>query len=169
MDIRECFCSQYYASLEMLQQAVVKCPDSLWNDMNNKNKFWHIAYHTLFYTHMYLQEHEKTFIPWVKHRNQYQFMGSVPWPPYERPKIEEPYNKSDVSEFLLVCQNEIELKLPATDMSTPSGFHWLPFTKFELQLYNIRHIQHHTGQLFGRLGMQSDVKLQWIFSKNTAK
>jgi uncharacterized damage-inducible protein DinB len=29
----------------------------------------------------------------------------------------------------------------------PSEFPWLPMSRAELHLYNIRHIQHHTGQL----------------------
>jgi uncharacterized damage-inducible protein DinB len=29
----------------------------------------------------------------------------------------------------------------------PSGFARLPFSRGELYLYNIRHVQHHTGQL----------------------
>jgi hypothetical protein len=37
------------------------------------------------------------------------------------------------------------------DFDAPSGFFWLPFSKLELQLYNIRHVQHHTGQLIDRL------------------
>ncbi|MEZ4615731.1 MAG: hypothetical protein R2867_09500 [Caldilineaceae bacterium] len=34
--------------------------------------------------------------------------------------------------------------LAQTDLSAPSGFSWLPFTKFELQIYSIRHLQQHT-------------------------
>jgi predicted kinase len=38
-----------------LKQAIEKCPDALWNDPADKNRFWHVAYHALFYTHLYLQ------------------------------------------------------------------------------------------------------------------
>ncbi|MEZ4615730.1 MAG: hypothetical protein R2867_09495 [Caldilineaceae bacterium] len=46
--------SQFLAALAMLEQSVIRCPDALWDDPNDKTKFWHIAYHALFYTHLYL-------------------------------------------------------------------------------------------------------------------
>ncbi len=50
----------------------------------------------------------------------------------------------------------------ALDTAAPeSGFFWLPFGKLELQFYNIRHLQHHTGELFERLGAVG-VTLDWV-------
>ncbi len=66
MDTQKIIQSQYLAALEMLKQAVVKCPDPLWNAAEDGNKFWHVAYHALFYTHLYLQDTEKDFKPWEK-------------------------------------------------------------------------------------------------------
>ena len=68
--------SQYYASLEMLRQAIEECPESLWSGSEYKNEFWHIAYHVLFYTHLYLQPSEEEFIPWEKHVEQNRILGS---------------------------------------------------------------------------------------------
>jgi hypothetical protein len=48
------------------------------------------------------------------------------------------------------------------NLGDTSGFFWLPFSKLELQLYNIRHIQHHTGQLIERLREQKDISVEWI-------
>jgi hypothetical protein len=45
----------------MLQEAVVKCPESLWKDREYENAFWHIAYHTLYFTHLYLQPTREDF------------------------------------------------------------------------------------------------------------
>ena len=63
MNTKEVIRSQYQASLEMLAQAIFKCPQSLWADPQDKNQFWHIAYHALFYTHLYLQASEEEFPP----------------------------------------------------------------------------------------------------------
>ena len=81
MNTTEVIISQYLASLEMLKQAVAKCPESLWNHPDDTARFWHIAFHALFYTHFYLQDSEQTFKPWSKHRQEYQYLGQVPWPP----------------------------------------------------------------------------------------
>ena len=56
MNLTEVLISQYQASLEMFKQTITKCPELLWNSPGDKAKFWQIAYHALFYTHLYLQE-----------------------------------------------------------------------------------------------------------------
>ena len=40
MQEKEIIKSQYYASLEMLRQAILKCPDSLWHSPEYQNQFW---------------------------------------------------------------------------------------------------------------------------------
>jgi hypothetical protein len=165
-NVSEIVKSQYYASLEMLKQAVIACPLSLWNDRTAKNEFWHIAYHALFYAHLYLQDSEKAFTPWSKHKNEYQFMGSLPWPPHASPKITEPYKKDEVLEYIKVCRKEIEDKVSDLNMGAQSGFHWLQFSKLELHFYNIRHIQHHAGALIDRLRSSTNVGIKWIAIKS---
>lgn len=154
--------SQYQAALEMLKQAILRCPESLWDSADDKTKFWHLAYHTLFYTHLYLQESESTFTPWSKHRHDYQFMGPLPWPPHALPEIGEPYDKDAVLEYLAFCQRQVAERVPQTNLEAASGFEWLPFSKFELQLYTIRHLQQHTGELMERLGARAGLELAWV-------
>jgi hypothetical protein len=62
----------------------------------------------------------------------------------------------------LACRAEAEARVPTLDLAAPSGFHWLPFNKMELQFYNIRHRQHHTGQLADRLRTKTNVGLAWV-------
>jgi len=162
MEIRNVIRSQYHAALAMLKQAIARCPESMWDDPDDKNRFWHSAYHALFYTHLYLQHSEQEFTPWSKHRDQYQFMGRLPWPPHDEPQIGEPYTKEEVLAYLELCQAEVEDKVPALNLDAESGFYWLPFGKLELQLYNIRHIQQHTGELMERLGTRANIEVDWI-------
>ena len=60
--------SQYLASLAMLRAAIESCPEDLWLGTDFRNRYWHIAYHTVFYTHFYVQAGEADFRPWIKHR-----------------------------------------------------------------------------------------------------
>jgi hypothetical protein len=55
MSFKQASISQYQATLGMLKQAIVKCPESMWDAPDPPNRFWQLAYHTLFYTHLYLQ------------------------------------------------------------------------------------------------------------------
>lgn len=149
----------------MFGQAVIQCPETLWVDAGYKNQFWHIAYHTLFYTHLYLQDSEKEFVPWRKHRIEYNFLGPLPWPPHKEPEIGEPYTKEEILEYLSVCQNEVREKVSTLILEATSGFQWLPFSKLELQFYNIRHIQHHAGQLCDRLRNRDGISVGWVGMK----
>jgi len=165
MDIREIVKSQYRASLEMFGDAVSTCPDALWDDPAYKNRFWHIAYHTLFFAHLYLQNSEKEFVAWSRHRKEYQFLGALPWDPDKVADIGEPYTKADILEYLALCRSEVETRVPSVDLEAESGFHWLNFTKLELQFYNNRHIQHHTGQLIDRLRTKEGIGVGWVGSR----
>jgi hypothetical protein len=162
MDTKQIIQSQYLAALEMMKQAVVKCPESIWKAPEDKNEFWHIVYHSLFYTHLYLQDAEKDFRPWENHRDEYQFLGQTPWPPHDPPKIGEAYTPADMLAYLDLVRGQVQQRLPALDLQGPSGFEWLPFGKLELQFYNIRHLQHHTAELYERLGSRAGINLDWI-------
>jgi hypothetical protein len=153
---------QYRASLEMLRQAIDQCPEPLWLDPNYPNRFWHIAYHALFYSHLYLQAGEAEFKPWTKRRPDYQFLGPTSWPPHERPKIELPYSQAEVLEYHGVCCGEVEERVRSLELDSPSGFPWLPFSRMELHLYNLRHLQHHAGQLIDRLRTADNIGVAWV-------
>lgn len=161
-DLYEALARQYRAALEMLTQAVEKCPDSRWFAADCPNKLWHIAYHTLFYTHLYLHPSAAEFTPWHKHRPDYQYLGAVPWPPYDRPKIDTPYSKPEILEFHDFCRGEIDARVRSLDLDSPSGFPWLKFSRFEVHLYSIRHTQHHAGQLIDRLRTADNIGIPWV-------
>ena len=158
MNSREAIRSQYHAALEMLKQAIVKCPESLWDDPADKNRFWHVAYHTLFYTHLYLQDSIERFKPWSGDRRGYASLRAG-----DRDKIGEPYTKEQVLAYLQFCWEQVTEKVGALDLDAEtSGFHWLPFGKLELQLYNIRHISQHLGELMERLGARAGIDVDWV-------
>ena len=162
MDIHAVIRSQFYAALGMLEQAVQKCPDSLWDASEDKVKFWHIGYHALFFVHLYLQPTAADFTPWAKHRQNYEQMGPTPWPPYEKPEIGESYIKADMLEYIEFCRQQVDSCVAQTNMEAESGFDWLPMNKFELQIYSIRHLQQHTGELMERLGTRAGIDVDWM-------
>ena len=168
MDIPNTLISQYLAALEMLKRSIVACPESIWDSADDKTKCWHIAYHALFYTHLYLQDSQHTFVPWPKHRDEYQFIGQVPWPPHAPPTIGEPFDKATVLEYLAYCQHQVEDRVPKLDLDAASGFDWLPMRKLELQIYSMRHLQQHTGELMDRLGSRAGIELDWVGMKRGA-
>jgi hypothetical protein len=162
MDIKKDIESQYLASLAMLRELVAQCPPELWHIPGAKRQFWHIAYHALFFTHLYLHQSGSDFKAWAKFRENYEFLGPFPWNPNERPVISEPYTRADLLEFCDFCQDEVIQKIASLKFTKKSGFDWLPFSKLELQIYNLRHLQQHIGELSGWLGDQTGIEFHWI-------
>lgn len=165
LDVARALKSQYHAGLRMLLQAVNSCPDHLWAGGDHPNAFWRIAYHTLFYTHLYLQPHEKDFEAWEHHREEYQFLGRLPWPPHDPPTIGEPYTRPQVLDYWQVCDALVDATVDRLDLTAADcGFWWYDVPKFEHQLVNLRHLQHHTAQLADRLRRAADLGVDWVSS-----
>jgi hypothetical protein len=152
--MKEILKSQYRASAQMLRASIEACPDSLWNDEAYKNPFWHIAFHTIFYTHFYLHATEGDFIAWDQHRDEWVSLGDDPG--------EGHYTKDEILAYLGFFEQRIGKLVDDLDLEAESGFYWLPFDKLQLQFYNIRHIQHHTGELCERLGGAGDIEVGWV-------
>ena len=151
--IRQSVRSQYGAALAMLHTAIAQCPAALWDDPDDKNRFWHVAYHALFYTHLYLAPSLDDFVAWPGHRAGYERMETPPAPPY---------SPADLLVFLAECGAHAARLLPTLDFAAPSGFHWLPMTKLEVQFYTLRHLQTHVGELAERLSQRADIDVGWV-------
>lgn len=155
MDVHAAVSSQYLSALAMLQQAVEGCPEPLWDSPEDANKSWRVAYHALFYTHLYLQKTIDDFHPWEKHWAKAEELGKDAQPG-------PAFTKGDILEYLDQCRKLAVEAAAALDPQAPSGFYWLTFSKLELQFYNIRHLQQHTGELMERLGSRAGISCDWV-------
>ncbi|MHB1158037.1 MAG: hypothetical protein ACYC26_14520 [Phycisphaerales bacterium] len=162
MPIRTAFKSQYHSALTMLRQTITQCPDELWLDPTPVNRYWHIAYHTLFFTHLYLHRRHEDFVPWNKGREHFEHFGQVPYPPHHSPQREPPYTKIELLEFADFIETQLDERLHAMDLDADDcGFRWYHMPKLEHQIMNIRHLQHHAGQLADRLRRHADIATDW--------
>ncbi|HUR35562.1 MAG TPA: DinB family protein [Vicinamibacterales bacterium] len=164
--------SQYHAALAMLGQAIDACPDALWYDATPTNAFWQVAYHSLFFTHFYLQPTAGAFRPWPKHHANVQHEDGIPGPADPRsslPLIAPPYARTEVLEYWAFCDALVDPAVDALDLESPtSGFSWYPISKLEHQLVNLRHTQHHAAQLADRLRAHGNVAVRWVSDSGTA-
>lgn len=149
--------SQYLAGLAMLEEAITRCPDNLWDAAQPVNRFWQVAFHSLFYVHLYLQPTEANFTRWEKHERDVP-LGHDP----EADSTVQPFTQSELLEYLALCREQVQIQVDAMDLAAPSGFYWLPFDKMELQFYNIRHLTLHTGELCERLSVRAGVEVGWV-------
>jgi hypothetical protein len=155
--------SQFHAALGMLRDAIEQCPDDEWMSARHHNAFWQMAYHTLFYAHLYFGKDEKAFRRLPLDEPKKQFLRGNP----ARPDIAAtfaftPCTKAQVLDYWRECDAMVDPWVDAVDLESPeSGFSWYDTSKLEHQLINLRHIQHHTAQLIERVRDCSNVGTEW--------
>jgi hypothetical protein len=152
---------QFEAALAMLRRCVQACPEDQWDLPIAKYPFWVVAYHTLYCTDGYLIASERDWKP-----HPVFHPGGMADIDAEYPT--KRFTQAELLAYIDFCRQRAHEVLAAeTDESLAgaSGFARLKFSRAELHLYNIRHIQHHTGQLgafLGRLKIASPwVKSGW--------
>jgi hypothetical protein len=163
MDLRAALTGQFHAGLAMLRQAIERFPEGAFAGDGDTPPPWHLAYHALFFTHLYLQPDEAAFRPWERHREEYQFLGALPWPPHRPPRIGEPYTRAEVLEYLGVVDGMVGAALGRLDLDAPAcGFWWYDLPKLDHVLMNLRHLQHHTAQVVARLRRAAGAGVDWV-------
>jgi hypothetical protein len=149
--IRSALAGQYGAALAMLDACLGPAESAgVWHEPVGRFPFWHVAYHVIFCTDMYLSPDERSFRPPAFHQPGSNFLGPAPWAPDQKIVIDPPYDRETLSAYVAACRAKAARAVAAESEATlagPSGFHWLHFTRLELHLYNLRHVQHHAGQL----------------------
>jgi hypothetical protein len=157
--------SQYRASLAMLREAIEKCPDTLWARESDLNKTWQVAYHALYFVHLYAQPTLEDFVPWSGQHPESQNDDCFPGNPSESstlPVIPEPYAQAEVLSYHQFCEDSIGSWIDRLDLaSASSGFPWYPISKLEHQLLNLRHVMQHTGQIMERVRSAANVGVRW--------
>ena len=164
--VKTSLAGQYAASLAMLRGCIDAADAAAWVAPSGRRPFWHVAYHLLFITDLYLSPDEKSFRPRPFHRENYELLSTPPWAP-ERKVVtaDDPYEPAVLSEYVDLLRAKARESVgneTAQSLAGPSGFDWLPFPRLELHVYNVRHIQHHTGQLTAALRRTSDKGVPWI-------
>lgn len=164
--IQEGLWRQFGASIDMLQNAISFCPESYFT--TNK-RFYYLAYHCVLFLDYYLSIPPKDFSPILpftikdKEQRPLESIGDiVPDKIYSKEELIDYINKSR-----LKCQNLIEsltdnekLNIRFTEGNQEGD---MDYPILEILLYNLRHTQHHIGQL--NLIMRQDLHkhMEWVF------
>lgn len=164
-DFRTIVLSQFRAALAMLEQCIDSCPDSHWDAPVAKYPFWQVVYHTLCFVDCYLSPSNDDFIRTVEAR------AAQPFNPQPRGMAEledenpsRRFTRGEMQQYAALCREKLDATIPAeseASLAGPSGFSWLKFSRAEIHLYNLRHVQHHTGQLTASL-RRAGVETRWV-------
>jgi hypothetical protein len=157
--------SQIRASLAMLRSTIELCPDALWDRGEDYNPFWVLAYHTVFFAHLYLSPAEAAFVPFARQVSGRSGFGrSEIDDDWRTLTADDVYSKDDVLTYCERVAGLVPDLVRSTLFDAESGFRWLKFSRGEAHLYNLRHIQHHAGQLADRLRREADIGTRWVSS-----
>ncbi len=163
-------CRQFAAAVQTIRSAIEVCPDSLWDDCADGSPFWHLAYHALFYADFYLSEDERAFHAMDFHQDKAQFLpgnygeyaGIVGTP-------EKALRKDQLLRYADHCLGKCDEtfgKLTDENALRRCGFPWYELNVGEFLLNNLRHVQHHAGQLALLLRRRAGVGIDWLGTRD---
>ena len=158
--VRTMLASQFQAALSMLNDCIDRCPLEHWDGRIARYPFWQVAYHTLCYADLYLSPGRASFElrPDLHPAGWSEFNDEYPSRRFEQPEL---------AGYIATCRDKAVATLAAETPETlaaGSGFDWLPFSRGEVHVYNIRHIQHHAAHLSLRLRIDAGVEIPWVRS-----
>ncbi|HEX6068393.1 MAG TPA: DinB family protein [Longimicrobiaceae bacterium] len=149
--------SQFDAAIQMLDNAIDACPDHLWSDQERRPEFWYLVFHTLFFLDYYLADPAVAFEPPAPFtRGELDPSGVMP---------ERIYSRAEMREYLehgrQRCRRVLA-EMTGESAHEPCGFPRKTMSRFELHIYNLRHVQHHAAQLNFILRQRTDSAPGWV-------
>jgi hypothetical protein len=153
---------QFEAALCMMDRCIRACPPEHWEGKIANGTFRWVAYHTLFWVDLYLSPgDEDAFV-----LRDFHHRGGD-----EREDTAcAGLGKDETLAYVAICRQKMLETVAletAESLQGPCGFSYRKITRGELHLYNLRHVQHHTGQLSAYLrrvdpALRDPEALPWI-------
>ncbi len=158
---------QFGAAIDMLENSIRACPDSLWHDPardgekylseSKPQEFWYIVFHTLFFLDFYLSETDQGYSPPAPYTlSELDPEGLLP---------DRVYSKDELLGFLehgrQKCRIRIDL-LTDEIAHNSAAFERPQLTVVELLIYTMRHVQHHAAQLNLLLRQNINSAPRWV-------
>lgn len=149
---------QFGGAIDMLENAVRACPDSLWTgEVRRPTEFWYLTYHTLFFLDYYLSETSEGFQPPAPFTNS-ELDPSGPAP-------ERIYTRDELLRYLEHGRTKARAAIAALTperAAQPCAFMRRDMSVEELMIYNLRHVQHHAAQLNLILRQSVNAAPRWV-------
>jgi DinB superfamily len=149
--------SQFGAAISMLENAIDACPEEVWADSEQQPAYWYLVYHTLFFLDYYLADAPEEFAPPPMFaRDELDPAGVMP---------ERRFTREEMRAYLADGRRRCRERVAGMDEEgarAPCGFPGKEMSRFELHIYNLRHVQHHAAQLNLILRQRTDGAPRWV-------
>jgi hypothetical protein len=135
--MKEALWRQFGACIDVLENAISACPEEQWD---TEDRFWYTSYHCLFYLDYYLSTDPSQYSSPLPFTNA-EFEGNLP---------ERTYHKTELLTYLGASREKAHRLLAGLTAEIAQARWVNPYrnwSMFEMVLYNMRHVQHHTAQL----------------------
>ncbi len=153
--LKEIIWRQFGASIDMLKNAIVSCPERHWK---TETGFCYHAYHCIFFLDYYLTMEPAYFSP---------------PPPFDLSEFEDrqperAYTKEELLSYLSFCREKCRNLILGMTTEGANAY-WtnvsqtMHFPVVEILLYNMRHVQHHAAQLNLLLRQSIDDVPEWLY------
>jgi hypothetical protein len=168
----DCLWKNFGAAIDMLKNAIVLCPDKLWL---TDRKFYYLTYHTVIFLDYYLTYPVSDFNPDLP----YTITDAAKIPPDAVDDVmpNQFYSKEDFFIYLSAIREKCK-KLITQASEEKLRSRWIEdaeiemhglcptlvvdYSVLEILFYNLRHVQHHVGQLNMILRQKANEAAPWI-------
>ena len=148
---------QLGGAIDMLENAILACPDEIWRAGETPRAPWYLTYHTLFFLDLYTFGKVEGFAPPSPFTlDELDPAGVYP---------ERAYSRDELGAYLRTCRERCRSAIAALTPESAARrcvFDWVDETYCELLFRNIRHVQHHTAQLNWMLGGTMGAAPPWV-------
>jgi hypothetical protein len=160
--VKKILTDQFEAALCMIDHCIRACPPQHWEGKIANLTFRSVAYHTLFWVDLGLSpgDADAFVLRDFHHRGgDEREIAACPG-----------LSKDETLAYIAICRQKMLETLAgetAESLQGPCGISRRKITRGELYVYNIRHVQHHTGQLSAYLrrvvpALRDPEVLPWI-------
>ena len=153
------------AAIDMLESAMQACPEDVWSDPSKRPEwvrndvvgFWYLVYHTLFMLDYRLSDPAEPFAPPTPFNlDELDPAGLLP---------EKPYTKDELQLYLGYCRKKCRATIRALTQERACerrrfGSDDRMFLEWLLE--SMRHVQHHTAQLYLILRQKTESAPRWV-------
>ncbi len=163
--LKDLIINQFEAAASTLNACIDACPEAAWNGPVVNYKFCQAVFHTVFYADYYLGQTDADF-----RREAFHSDNADVFRDYEELEPRVPvhlYEKAWIKKYLTYCRQRcrsVAASETAQSLAAPTKFPRKDFSRAELYVYNIRHIQHHAAQLSMRLRLDYQADVPWFRS-----
>lgn len=157
--VRTIIRQQFGAAIDMLDNAMVACPEDVWNGrtLRPETEVWYLVFHTLFWLDLYLSDSVEGFAPPAPFTlDELDPAGLLP---------ERAYTKDELRTYLEYGRKKCRATIEAlTDEKAHTRFKIgsMDISVAELHLYSMRHVQHAAAQINLILRQTTDGAPRWV-------